>query len=173
MGSEYRPVSLVCAGGEKAVWRHAALSSVREFRWNGDVQRGFQIGVVVTDQRRVATKLASRITDLRASNRAASTVGLSRAAWADTMKKLLWSDVKLAQVCSEMIPNKLKQLWSQGKPRSTAVRRSTPRALSHGALTMTTVSGDSRLLAAAAGASVAKCRTLIDQIPSKTESGVY
>jgi 4-hydroxy-2-oxoheptanedioate aldolase len=32
------------------------------------------------------------------------------------MKKLLWSDVKLAQVCSEMIPNKLKQLWSQGKP---------------------------------------------------------
>jgi len=37
---------------------------------------------------------------------------------------------------------------------------------------MTTVSGDSRLLAAAAGASVAKFRTLIDQIPSKTESGV-
>ena len=24
--------------------------------------------------------------------------------------------MKLAQVCSEMIPNKLKQLWSQGKP---------------------------------------------------------
>jgi len=37
---------------------------------------------------------------------------------------------------------------------------------------MTTVSGDSRLLAAAAGASVAKFRALIDQIPSKTESGV-
>lgn len=36
---------------------------------------------------------------------------------------------------------------------------------------MTTVSGDSRLLAAAAGASVAKFRTLIDQTPSTTESG--
>jgi 4-hydroxy-2-oxoheptanedioate aldolase len=46
------------------------------------------------------------------------------------------------------------------------------RAITWG-FNMTTVSGDSRLLAAAAGASVAKFRTLIDQIPSKTESGVY
>jgi 4-hydroxy-2-oxoheptanedioate aldolase len=38
---------------------------------------------------------------------------------------------------------------------------------------MTTVSGDSRLLAGAAGASVAKFRSLIDKIPSKTENGAY
>ncbi len=38
---------------------------------------------------------------------------------------------------------------------------------------MTTVSGDSRLLAAAAGASVAKFRQLTGQIGSKSEKGAY
>lgn len=38
---------------------------------------------------------------------------------------------------------------------------------------MTTVSGDSRLLAGAAGASVAKFRQLVGQIGAKAEKGTY
>jgi 4-hydroxy-2-oxoheptanedioate aldolase len=38
---------------------------------------------------------------------------------------------------------------------------------------MTTVSGDSRLLAGAAGASVAKFRQLVGQIGAKAEKGAY
>ena len=38
---------------------------------------------------------------------------------------------------------------------------------------MTTVSGDLRLLAAAAGASVAKFRQLVGQLSAKTDRGAY
>jgi 4-hydroxy-2-oxoheptanedioate aldolase len=72
----------------------------------------------------------------------------------------------LRQIVAACKANGIRAALHCGTPEYAA------RAIGWG-FDMTTISGDSRLLAAAAGASVAKFRELVGQVPAKTEKGAY
>ena len=72
----------------------------------------------------------------------------------------------LREIVAACKANRIRAALHCGPPEYAA------RAIEWG-FDMTTVSGDSRLLAAAAGASVAKFRQLTGQMALKSEKGAY